>query len=101
MASPLRRDSSSLHMPPRAPAQRTQQESSYDATALAEELRGVAELHATLRPAGSFDQLIAVAEGRIFVEGRAERERLATPAADRADVAAFALVSATEAVGGR
>jgi len=68
-----------------------------DATALAEELRGVTELHATLRPAGSFDQLIAVAEGRIFVEGRAERERLATPAADRADVAAFALVSATEA----
>jgi hypothetical protein len=44
-----------------------------DAAALAEELRGVAELHATLRPAGSFDQLIAVAEGRIFVEGRAER----------------------------
>ena len=68
-----------------------------DAAALAEELRGVAELHATLRPAGSFDQLIAVAEGRIFVEGRAERERLATPAADRADAAAFALVSATEA----
>jgi hypothetical protein len=68
-----------------------------DAAALAEELRGVADLHATLRPAGSFDQLIAVAEGRIFVEGRAERERLATPAADRADAAAFALVSATEA----
>ena len=68
-----------------------------DAAALAEELRGVAELHATLRPAGSFDQLIAVADGRIFVEGRAERERLATPAADRADAAAFALVSATEA----
>ena len=68
-----------------------------DAAAFAEELRGVADLHATLRPAGSFDQLIAVADGRIFVEGRAERERLATPAADRADAAAFALVGALEA----
>jgi len=68
-----------------------------DAAAFAEELRGVADLHAKLRPAGSFDQLIAVADGRIFVEGRAERERLATPAADRADAAAFALVSALEA----
>jgi len=67
-----------------------------DAATFAEELRGVADLHAKLRPAGSFDQLIAVAEGRIFVEGRAERERLATPAADRADAAAFALVSAIE-----
>ncbi|MFM8915896.1 MAG: hypothetical protein ACKOFY_06575, partial [Candidatus Limnocylindrus sp.] len=68
-----------------------------DAAALAEELRDVAELHARLRPAGSFDPLIAVAEGRIFVEGRAGRERLATPAADRADAAAFALVGALEA----
>ena len=68
-----------------------------DAAALADELRDVADLHARLRPAGSFDQLIAVAEGRIFVEGRAERERLATPAADRADAAAFALVGALEA----
>lgn len=68
-----------------------------DAAAFAEELRTVVELHATLRPAGSFDQLIAVAEGRIFVEGRAERERLATPAADRADASAFALVGALEA----
>ena len=68
-----------------------------DAAALAEELRDVAELHARLRPAGSFDPLIAVAQGRIFVEGRAERERLATPAADRADAAAFALVGALEA----
>lgn len=68
-----------------------------DAAAFAEELRDVADLHAKLRPAGSFDQLIALAEGRIFVEGRAERERLATPAADRADAAAFALVRATEA----
>ena len=65
-----------------------------DAGAFAEELRGVADLHAKLRPAGSFDQLIAVADGRMFVEGRAERERLATPAADRADAAAFALVDA-------
>ena len=68
-----------------------------DAAAFAEELRGAAELHATLRPAGSFDQLIAVADGRIFVEGRAERERLAAPAADRADAAAFALVGALDA----
>jgi len=68
-----------------------------DAAAFAQELRDVADLHAKLRPAGSFDQLIALAEGRIFVEGRAERERLATPAADRADAAAFALVRATEA----
>jgi hypothetical protein len=68
-----------------------------DAAAFAEELRGVVDLHATLRPAGSFDQLIAVADGRIFVEGRAERERLATPAADRADTAAFALVDALSA----
>lgn len=65
-----------------------------DAGAFAAELRGVAELHGRLRPAGSFDQLIAVADGRIFVEGRAERERLAAPAADRADAAAFALVGA-------
>jgi hypothetical protein len=68
-----------------------------DAAAFAEELRGVVDLHATLRPAGSFDQLIAVADGRIFVEGRAERERLATPAADRADAGAFALVDALSA----
>lgn len=68
-----------------------------DAAAFAEELRGVTDLHAKLRPAGSFDQLIAVADGCIFVEGRAERERLATPAADRADAAAFALVGALEA----
>ena len=68
-----------------------------DAAAFAEELRGVADLHAKLRPAGSFDQLIAVADERIFVEGRAERERLATPAADRADAAAFALVDALDA----
>ena len=68
-----------------------------DAAAFAQELHDVAELHARLRPAGSFDQLIAVGEGRIFVEGRAERERLATPAADRADAAAFALVGALEA----
>jgi hypothetical protein len=68
-----------------------------DAAAFADELRDVADLHAKLRPAGSFDQLIALAEGHIFVEGRAERERLATPAADRADAAAFALVRATEA----
>ena len=68
-----------------------------DAATFAEELHDVAELHARLRPAGSFDQLIAVGEGRIFVEGRAERERLATPAADRADAAAFALVGALEA----
>jgi len=68
-----------------------------DAGAFAEELRGVADLHAKLRPAGSFDQLIAVADGRMFVEGRAERERLATPAADRTDAAAFALVDALSA----
>lgn len=68
-----------------------------DAAAFADELRNVAEIHATLRPAGSFDELITLAEGRIFVEGRAERERLATPAADRADAAAFALVGALEA----
>lgn len=68
-----------------------------DAAALAEELRDVADLHSTLRPAGSFDQLIAMADGCIFVEGRAERERLATPASDRADAAAFALVGALEA----
>lgn len=68
-----------------------------DATAFAAELREVADLHATLRPAGSFDQLIAVADGRIFVEGGADRERLATPAADRADAAAVALVGALEA----
>lgn len=68
-----------------------------DAATFADELRDVADLHAKLRPAGSFDQLIALAEGRIFVEGRAERERLATPAADRADAAAFALVGALEA----
>ncbi|MFM9128491.1 MAG: hypothetical protein ACKOPF_01355, partial [Candidatus Limnocylindrus sp.] len=68
-----------------------------DAAALAEELRDVADIHARLRPAGSLDQLIAVAEGRIFIEGRAERERLETPAADRADAAAFALVGAHEA----
>ena len=68
-----------------------------DAAAFAEELRGVVDLHAKLRPAGSFDQLIAVADGRMFVEGRAERERLATPAADRADAAAFALVDALSA----
>jgi hypothetical protein len=68
-----------------------------DAAAFADELRGAADLHAKLRPAGSFDQLIAVAEGRIFVEGRAERERLATPATDRADADAFALVAALEA----
>jgi hypothetical protein len=71
-----------------------------DAAAFAEELRGVADLHAKLRPAGSFDQLIAVADERIFVEGRAERERLATPAADRADAAAFALVDALDACDG-
>ncbi len=68
-----------------------------DASMLADELRDVADLHATLRPAGSFDQLIAVADGRIFVEGRAERERLATPAADRADAAAFTFAGALEA----
>ena len=68
-----------------------------EAAAFAEELLGVANLHAKLRPAGSFDQLIAVADGRIFVEGRAERERLAAPAADRADAAAFALVGALDA----
>jgi len=68
-----------------------------DAASFAEELRGVANLHAKLRPAGSFDQLIAVADGRIFVEGRAERERLAPPASDRADAAAFALVDALDA----
>jgi len=68
-----------------------------DAAALAEDLRNVADLHSTLRPAGSFDQLIAAADGRIFVEGRAERERLAAPATDRADAAAFALVGALEA----
>lgn|GEM_PF-422330 len=68
-----------------------------DATTFANELRDIADLHATLRPAGSFDQLIAVAGGRIFVEGRAERHRLATPAADRADAAAFALVDALDA----
>ena len=68
-----------------------------DAVALTEELHGVAGLHSKLRPAGSFDQLIAVADGRIFVEGRAERERLAAPAADRADAAAFGLISSLEA----
>jgi hypothetical protein len=68
-----------------------------DAASFTDELRDVADLHSNLRPAGSFDQLIAVAEGRIFVEGRAERERLATPAGDRADAAAFALVGALEA----
>lgn len=68
-----------------------------NAAALAEELRTVADLHARLRPAGSFDQLISMPEGRVFVEGRAERERLATPAADRADAAAFALLAAIEA----
>ena len=70
-----------------------------DATTFAAELHKVVEIYATLRPSGSFDQLIAVADGRIFVEGRAERERLATPAADRADAAAFALVDALESGG--
>lgn len=65
-----------------------------DAAAFAEELRGVAEIHATLRPAGSLDPLVALPDGRIFVEGRAERERLAAPAADRFDAAACALVAA-------
>ncbi len=68
-----------------------------DAAGFAEELRGVADLTTKIRPAGSFDQLISVADGRIFVEGRAERERLATPASDRADAAAFALVDALSA----
>jgi len=68
-----------------------------DAVAFTDELLGVANLHAKLRPSASFDQLIAVGDGRIFVEGRAERERLAVPAADRADAAAFALIGAIEA----
>mgnify|MGYP006267935955 CR=1 FL=1 len=65
-----------------------------DAAAFAEELRGIAEIHATLRPAGSLDPLVALPDGRVFVEGRAERERLAAPAADRFDAAAFALAAA-------
>ena len=71
-----------------------------DAAAFAQELHDVAEVYAKLRPAGSFDQLIAVADGRVFVEGRAARERLATPAADRADAAAFALVAALDSGSG-
>lgn len=68
-----------------------------DAARFSEELRRVADLHGTLRPAGSFDQIVAVAGGRVFVEGRAERERLASPAADRADAAVFKLVAALDA----
>lgn len=64
-----------------------------DPAAFLADLQRCSDIHATLRPTGSFDQLIALAEGRIFVEARAQRERLASPATDRADAAVWALVA--------
>ncbi len=62
----------------------------HDPTVLAAELHALLQIAATLPAAGSLARVVAAGEGRCFVDARAERESLATPAGDRLDAAVYA-----------
>lgn len=70
-----------------------------EGSALIDEFNELLALRDTLRPIGSLDRLVAAADRRIFVEGRAERERLTTIGGDRDDAAHWAAAAAGAAAG--
>jgi hypothetical protein len=67
--------------------------------ALMEEFNELLALRDTLRPIGSLDRLVAASGRRIFVEGRAERERLTTVGGDRDDAQHWAAAASGAAAG--
>ena len=67
--------------------------------ALMEEFGELLALREGLRPLGSLDRLVATSGRRIFVEGRAERERLTTIGADRDDAQYWSAAAAGASVG--
>ena len=67
--------------------------------ALMEEFGELLALREGLRPLGSLDRLVATSGRRIFVEGRAERERLTTIGADRDDAQYWSAAAAGAPVG--
>ncbi|MGA1647161.1 MAG: hypothetical protein ACO38C_01970 [Candidatus Limnocylindrus sp.] len=67
--------------------------------ALIDEFNELLALRDTLRPMGSLDRLVATAGRRIFVEGRAERERLTTVGGDRDDAQHWAAAASGAAAG--
>lgn len=67
--------------------------------ALVEEFEELRALHDTLRPIGSLDRLVAASGGRIFVEGREERARLASVGGDRDDAHHWAAAASGAAAG--
>jgi len=65
-----------------------------DPVELAAEFVLVGESASTLPPLGSLERLVSTGDGRIFVDGRAERERLSAIGGDQADAAALAVADA-------
>ena len=61
---------------------------------LLDEFNELFALRDRLRPIGSVDRLVSAAGGRIFIDGRAERERLAQIGGDADDAALWAVASA-------
>ena len=66
---------------------------------LLEEFNEILTLRARLRTIGTSDRLVACADQRIFVDGRAERERLAVTGGDVDDAAVCAAASSGRAAG--
>ena len=67
--------------------------------ALIDEFNELLALRDTLRPLGSLDRLVSTAGRRIFVEGRAERERLTTVGGDRDDAQHWTAAASGAAAG--
>jgi hypothetical protein len=67
--------------------------------ALIDEFNELLALRDALRPIGSLDRLVAASGRRIFVEGRAERERLTTVGGDRDDAQHWASAASGAAAG--
>jgi len=70
-----------------------------ESAALIDEFNELLSLRQELRPLGSLDRLVSTSDRRIFVEGRAERERLALNGGDRDDAAYWAAASAGQPTG--
>ena len=65
-----------------------------DPAELAAEFSGIPDLARRLPPLGSLERLVSTGDGRIFVDGHAERDRIGAVGGDVADAAALAVADA-------
>ena len=74
--------------------QRSREGGLLDPAALAHEFAEMVSMRDRAAAAGTFARVVAAADGRIFIDGHAERERLGRAAGDRADELALAAADA-------